>query len=96
MWHRPDLLAGIGGCTALRELNLSFCYSLESLPEGDSCYSNLTRCLLLLLDSFGEQLSVALTCLGAGIGGCTALQILKLYESKRLMSLPEGDFLILI
>ena len=51
-------LAGIGGCKALKDLNLYECTSLASLPEGGSPTltpeQQLFRMVQLLSESFGQ------------------------------------------
>jgi len=57
-----ELPEAIGGCTLLKILNLSFCRSLESLPDGlwqlDIKDLNLSDCKSLDMDSTLEKIAL--------------------------------------
>ena len=93
-------LVGIGGCTALQELNLVGCSKLQSLPGSkfnDKSYHCTTRepsmkhpCKLKALVC-GVRNAVTFVLL-AGISGCIGLQTLNLIRCESLQSLPEGKW----
>ena len=87
-------LAGVGNCTALRELILAVCSELESLPNSKcpACSLNARLCLVLQSEWLTAcMLQSADLRLLAGIGGCTALWELNLFDCDALQSLPEGN-----
>ena len=78
-------LAGVGNCTALRVLDLSWCKALESLPNS--------KCPACSLNAINVQSECCreLTCLLAAIGELKSLEKLVLQGCTKLETLPEGN-----
>eukprot|EP00878_Enallax_costatus_P021924 GHUV01023236.1.p1 GENE.GHUV01023236.1~~GHUV01023236.1.p1 ORF type:complete len:438 (+),score=86.99 GHUV01023236.1:157-1314(+) len=72
----------LGQLTALRMLDLSGCYKLQSLPNS---LGQLTALQVLHLNA-----CAALTSLPESVGQLTALQVLHLFACGALMYLPES------
>ena len=85
-------LEGIAGCKALQHLSLSNCTSLASVPEGGLHISmseqQLFRMVQLLSESFGDANYAVLV---AGLGECTQLKELILWDCSNLKLLPDSE-----
>ena len=97
------VLAGIGNCTALQNLNLEYRKALKSLPDSES-HAHLPRTDLavpsmvhaLHTECFGMYIVLQglIWIFLSGIGNCTALQTLHLVACHALKSLPDSKSLV--
>ena len=79
--------AGIGGCSALREIYLSQCSALQSLPESE--------CALVFILLGRSESFYFLFLLSEGFGMLASLQKLNMQNCWELTSLPDGELLFL-